>query len=121
MLAIEAVALEHHINNHDICGKWCPVNKGNTSKKYRSKEIYGKLFAHLQTVMGKYTTKEKLRQLHHDYSTQGNEAMNQSVTSYPPKNKTYSTTMSLHKRVKMAASIQIVGHVEFWRQVHHKL
>jgi len=120
MLAIEAV-LEHHFNNHAVCGKWCPVNKGNTNGKYRSKEIHGKLFVHLQTVMGTYMTEEKLRQLHHGYSTQGNEAMNQSVASYAPKTKTYSTTMSLHNRVKMAASIQIVGHVEFWKQVYNEL
>eukprot|EP00978_Attheya_sp_CCMP212_P021943 scaffold64614_cov60-Attheya_sp.AAC.1 len=62
-----------------------------------------------------------MRELHHSFSTQGNEAMSMTVASYVPKTKTYSTTMSLHNRVKMAASIQIVGHAKFWKQVYNEL
>eukprot|EP00978_Attheya_sp_CCMP212_P026795 scaffold88833_cov40-Attheya_sp.AAC.1 len=120
MIAIKAV-LEHHFNNHEFCGGWCPVLRGDTSGKYRSKEGNAKLYASLEIIMDKYATEEKMRQLHHGYSTQGNEAMNQSVASFAPKTKTYSTTMSLHNRVKMAASIQIVGHVEFWEQAYNEL
>ncbi len=89
MSAIKAV-LEHHFNNHEFCGNWCPVKRGNTNGKYRSKEVHGKLYVHLQKTMEYYANEEKMRQLFHSHSTQGNEAMNQSVASYAPKTKTYS-------------------------------
>jgi hypothetical protein len=71
--------------------------------------------------MDTYASEEKLMELHHNYTTQGNEAMNTSIASYAPKTKTYSTTMSLHNRVKMAAAIQIVGEFEYWNKIYGAL
>ena len=55
--------------------------------------------------------------LQHDWSTQINEAMNQSVASYAPKNKTYSKSTSLLCRVHIAAAVQIIGHASLWRRI----
>ena len=62
-----------------------------------------------------------LEMLRHPWSTQTNEAMNQSVAAYAPKGKTFSLTDSLDTRVLIAGSIQIVGYFTFWDQVFRKL
>ena len=55
--------------------------------------------------------------LWHEYDTNVNEAMNRSVSSFAPKDRTYARTMSLETRVSIAAGVQICGHYEFWRLV----
>ena len=57
-----------------------------------------------------YLTKERMMELHHNHDTQKNEAMNQSVSSYAPKTKTYSKTNSLDARVALAAAIEVTGY-----------
>eukprot|EP00978_Attheya_sp_CCMP212_P046673 scaffold404577_cov71-Attheya_sp.AAC.2 len=108
LVAASKSVLEHHFNNHEFCGSWCRVKQGINDGKYRSKTEHKKLYESLQVIMATYGSRDKLKELHHNYTTQGNEAMNTSIASYAPKTKTYSTTMSLHNRVKMAAAIQIV-------------
>ena len=55
--------------------------------------------------------------LHHEYDTQKNEAMNNSVASYGPKFKTYSLADSLLVRIAIAAGVQIQGYEKFWAAV----
>eukprot|EP00978_Attheya_sp_CCMP212_P010516 scaffold25500_cov31-Attheya_sp.AAC.2 len=55
-----------------------------------------------------------MRELHHEFSMQGNETMNNHVASFATNTKTYSTRMSLYNMVKMAGSIQIAWHFGFW-------
>ena len=47
--------------------------------------------------------------------------MNQSVASYAPKTKTYSTTTSLLCRVHIAAAVQILGHAPLWKRIFSRL
>ena len=58
--------------------------------------------------------------LRHEWSTHKNEAMNKGVASYAPKDKTYSTTMSLVTRVEMAGAVQIGAYQRYWEQVYSK-
>ena len=53
--------------------------------------LYGKI----TTAVVPYLTKEKMRMLMHNWSTQINEAMNNSVAAYAPKIKNFSGTISL--------------------------
>ena len=55
--------------------------------------------------------------LHHEYDTQKNKAMNNSVASYAPKSKIYSLTDSLLVRIAIAAGVQIRGYEQFWKAV----
>ena len=64
-----------------------------------------------------YIKEEMLAQLQHSFSTQQNEAMNQSVASYAPKGKTYSLTDSLDTHVCIAGGIQILGYVGLWSKI----
>ena len=50
-----------------------------------------------------------------------NEAMNNSVASYAPKNKNFCGTMSLRARVGIAGSIMALGYEEFWERVFMEL
>ena len=46
-----------------------------------------------------FTNEERLQESLHSYSTQKNEAMNNSVAKYTPETKIYRTTMALTNRV----------------------
>eukprot|EP00978_Attheya_sp_CCMP212_P020783 scaffold60025_cov35-Attheya_sp.AAC.1 len=80
MTASKAV-LEHHFNNHEFCGDWCPAKRGIKKGSYRCKEEHSKFYESLKGVMDVYATPERMRELHHEFSTQGNEAMDNAVTS----------------------------------------
>ena len=59
--------------------------------------------------------------LHHPWSTQKNEAMNKSVSSYAPKDRTFSTTKSLLTRVTIAGAVQGTTNLIVWRNVFRKI
>ena len=88
---------------------------------YRSKIEHAELYSQISAAYQPYTTKEMLEQLRHPWSTQANEAINQSVAAYVPKGKIYSLTNSLDTRVCIAGSIQILGYLTFWTRVFHEL
>eukprot|EP00978_Attheya_sp_CCMP212_P004196 scaffold9105_cov34-Attheya_sp.AAC.1 len=72
MTASKAV-LEHHFNNHEFCGDWCPAKRGIKSGCYRFKEEHDKLYELLKGVMDVYyATPERMRELHHAFSMQCN-------------------------------------------------
>ena len=124
LVTASKAVVEHHFNNHEFCGQWCPVKRGSNGVRrtcYRCKETHGKLYESITQTIAPYITEDRLKELHHSFSTQGNEAMNTSVASYAPKTATFSTTMSLHNRVKMASSINIVGHTKYWNLMYEEL
>ena len=90
-------------------------------KYFRSKKDDNKLYEQLCEALSPYLTDDKLRMLNHLWSTQLNEAMNNSISSYAPKTKTFSRTMSLRTRVGIAAAVQSLGYQEFWTRVFCKL
>ena len=91
------------------------------SKYFRSKEIDSKLYKQVMESMRPYLTDDKLKMLQHPWSTQLNEAMNNSIASFAPKTKTFCCTMSLKTRVGIAAAIQGLGYQVFWNRVFQEL
>ena len=91
------------------------------SKYFRCKKADSKLYKQLCEAIAPYLTDEKLRMLNHPWSTQLNEAMNNSISSYAPKTKTFCRTMSLLTRVGIAAAIQALGYLKFWTLVFREL
>ena len=67
-----------------------------------------------------YTTPERLLESIYPWSTQLNEALNHIVAKYAPKDRTYSTTMSLHNRISIVIGIHNCGHLDFWSEVFSK-
>ena len=68
-----------------------------------------------------YTFPERLLESIHPWSTQLNEALNHIVAKYAPKDRTYSTTMSLQNRISIVVGIHNCGHLEFWTEVFSNL
>ena len=60
----------------------------NTKGYYCSKVRYAKLYKEMTATYAPFITKERLEELHHEWNTQKNEAMNTLVASYPPENIT---------------------------------
>ena len=75
--------------------------------------LYHQIFDALEP----FIKEDMLKMLWHQYDTNINEAMNRSVSSFAPKDRTFSRTMSLQTRVSIAAGVQIAGHYKFWKKV----
>ena len=59
--------------------------------------------------------------LNHKKDTSLNEAINNSVMSFAPKNKCFSGSKSLGARVCIAMGVNIVGHHKFWKLVFKRM
>ena len=81
--------------------------------------MYGKAYTLMCAALEPYLKPEILVMLYHPHTTQSNEALNKSVSSYGPKHKMYFLTKSLEARVGVAASVQIGGYEKFWRHTYH--
>jgi len=112
--AAQAV-LEHHFDNHEFCGDFClRKNQTEDEKKsstnfYRSKENDKELYELLQTKLARFVTKEALIEVGHGMDTLVNESLNNTISWLAPKNKTYSTSMSLTNRICVALIINTRG------------
>ena len=93
------------------------LNDRNEKEYYRSKIEHADLYRDISAAYQPYITKDMLSQLRHTWSTQTNEAMNQSVAAYAPKGKTFSLTSSLDTCVAIAAGIQVLGYLQFWELI----
>ena len=84
---------------------------------YRCKVKDKQLYEEIKQAYSRFVTPQMLKQLNHPWSTQKNEALNMSVSSYVPKVKHYSGTDSLLARVSITAGCQVVGYAAFWTQI----
>jgi hypothetical protein len=119
--------LEHHFDVHEFCGDWCKrkaetaAEKETSNKAYRCKtkheQLYNKLFAALEP----FITLDRLRELSHGSDTNVNESLNQTISWFAPKNKTYCGSDSLRNRVGMALSIHLVGYDAFYLALYDAL
>jgi hypothetical protein len=112
----------HHFNDHSQCGTWCQHTKKSKDelrklKKYRCKERNAKLYLQCDEIMERFCSEERLRECHHQMSSQKNEAMNRSIMRYAPKDKTYGRTMALTSRINIAIGIDCVGHPEYYERL----
>jgi hypothetical protein len=112
----------HHFNDHSTCGTWCKHTEKDEVelkklKKYRCKEKNAKLYLQCEEIMGRFTTEERLRECHHQMSSQKNEAMNRSIMRYAPKDRTYCRSMALTSRINVAIGIDCVGHAVFYERL----
>jgi hypothetical protein len=124
--------VEHHFNNHEFCGLWCwysselPVDQRKTKptameKKYRCKELQPELYELTKSLAAKLLTDERLRESHHPYNSQTNEALNNMIAKFAPKNRDYSQTISLRARVAMAICIHSVGLEAFLERLSDRM
>ena len=112
--------VEHHFDNHEFCGNFCKrkllsdEEREASRKIYRDKEDNAKLYAYLTTTLARFITPSALKEVAHGSDTQVNESLNNSITWFAQKNKTYAATSSLSNRVCFALGIYSVGYKEFF-------
>ena len=122
-------AAKNKTNDLPIC---CPVDLGDRLPSpdspepnetpqwyYRSKEEHPKLYSQILNAYAPYTTPERIAESNHPYDTQLNESLNNVVSRYAPKNRTYGTTMSLSNRIAIVIGVHNLGHLGFWKEVYH--
>jgi hypothetical protein len=113
--------LEHHFENHEWCdASWCPRKSKSSSelakertqcgKYYRCKERDKEEYDLLKSILDKYISLEKLREVAHGFSTQMNESMNNTIAWMAQKNKTLSGSVALSVRIHLAVGITLVGY-----------
>ena len=75
------------------------------------------LYEEIKQAYSRLVTPQMLTQLNYPWSSQKNEALNMSVSSYVPKVKHYSGTDSLLSRVSIVVGCQVVRYAAFWTQI----
>ena len=88
---------------------------------YRCKIEHAELLEQIREAYFPYITPERLLESLHPFDTQLNEALNNVIARYAPKNRTYGTTMSLSYRIFMVVGIHNLGHYQFWIEVFEML
>ena len=87
---------------------------------YRSKHTHRVAYSKISKAFEPYISRDNLKMLNHEWSTQKNEAMNKSVSAYAPKDRTYCSTPSLSTRVEIAGAVQVAGNHRYWSRVYQK-
>jgi len=108
-------ALEHHFDNHNHCGDWCPrknktqAERDATKKRCRCKNKDAKLCVLLEEMLLNYVAFERLSDVAHGMDTNCCEAFNNFMTWFAPKNKVYCGSRSLWNRVGLCIGIASLG------------
>ena len=69
---------------------------------YRCKKRNRRLYEQMWKVYEPYITKERLLKSLHPFHTETNEVLNRLIAMYAPKDRTYSSTMSLSNHIAIA-------------------
>ena len=119
--------LEHHFENHSLCGSWCKRRHmtkqqleedcKSTGKYYRCKEKDSAIYLLLKDILSSFILISRLEDIAHGCDTQINESLNGIIAWYAPKNKTFSGSRSLQGRVFLAVGIVLVGYKSFIEQL----
>jgi hypothetical protein len=120
--------VEHHYDNHQYCGKWCPRRaltdhqKNLSERYYRCKQKDAKLLVVINQIISRFITLPKLKEVGHVMDTQVNESMNNTIASWlAPKNKCYGGSRSLANRVSIAVGVTLLGFQRYFTRLFHSL
>jgi hypothetical protein len=123
----KAVLEQHHFDNHEFCGIWCPRKRLTEEQRqaseryYRNKTTDAKLYKILSDKLSRFITVERLKEVAHGMDTQMNESFNNTASWFAPKNKVYCATSSLTNRISAAIALNNVGNEEYYRRLFIKL
>jgi hypothetical protein len=121
--AVESV-LEHHFNNHSLCGDWCRLKKlagdelEQEKLKYRCKEKNKQFYLQVKKIFEDFYL--QLDEMLHEWDTNIVEGMNKFFTKFLPKDRTYAMTIENKVRLYLAVSIDSVGYLETYRRIGAK-
>jgi hypothetical protein len=115
--------LEHHFENHEYCGQWCPrkrltlAQRQASERYYRNKDEDAKLYAILKEKVDRFITLDRLQEVAHGMDTQANESFNNTISWFAPKNKVYCASGSLCNRVSLAIGINTLGFPIYFKRL----
>ena len=91
-------------------------NEATTNKVsfYRCKTKHREVYLRMKKALLRFSTKQRMTESLHGFSTQMNECLNNMISYYAPKNKTYGMTMSLQNRIAVVTGVHNLGHQDFW-------
>jgi hypothetical protein len=119
--------VEHHYDNHEYCGQWCPRKrltdheKQLSEKYYRCKTKDAKLYIAINQIAARFLTLPKLKDVAHVMDMQVNESMNNTIAWLAPKNKCFGGSQSLRNRVSIAVGINSLGLLKYFTWLFHSL
>ena len=116
----ESTPTFYGLTDEEIAKKEKQIER-HSNGHYRSMVDHEQLHHQMMTCLLDFISREKMEMLNHKNDTSLNEALNNSVMSFAPKNKCFSGTKSLEARVCIAMGVNIVGHYKFWKLVFAKL
>ena len=120
--------LEHHFNNHNDCGDWCPFIKLKDDKEKQSKLLYRSkdnpidlsIYYDLKEIFIDYTSDKYISEIFHCWDTNVNESFNKFVTKFLRKDSYYCETICAKSRVHIATSIFNNGYVGYYSKLFQK-
>ena len=119
--------LEHHFDNHEHCGSWCPrkrlsaAARAASDRYYRCKEKDKELYVALSAIVSKYTTLSRLKEIAHGMDTNANESINNTISYFAPKNRVYCGTRSLQTQIGIAIGILSLGFAPYFCRLYKAL
>ena len=106
----------------------CKENDAVDKRSERAKAGYYRcmindkaLYEEMKERYAKFISHNFLKQCKHEYDTQMNEGMNNSIAYFAPKGMNFCGSLSLQTRVYIAAGVQLAGHHFFWKTVLRSL
>jgi CRISPR/Cas system CSM-associated protein Csm2 small subunit len=118
--AVESV-LEHHFNNHSLCGTWCKVKglhrkeREDAMLKYRSEVKNAFFYLQVKELFEQFY--QLLKEMLHECDTNIVEGMNTFFCKFLPKDRTYVMTIKNKVRLYLAILIDSVGYTEVYRRL----
>jgi hypothetical protein len=116
--AVESV-LEHHFNDHRLCGEWCQVKnlvgqeREEARLRYRNKEKNANFYLQVKEIFEEFYL--LLEEMMHEFDTNIVEGMNKFFTKFLPKDRTYAMSIENSVRLYLAVCIDSVGYTETYR------
>ena len=119
--------LEHHFDNHEYCGSWChrtrmtPEQIASSKRFYRCKVKDAKLYHKLESIMSRFVSLERLKEVAHGMDTNVNASINNTVSYFAPKNRVYCKSRLLQNRVAMATGVVSLGFSQYFLRLFKDL
>jgi hypothetical protein len=116
--------LEHHFNNHTVCGPWCHVKllqgkeREEAKLNYRSKVKNKKFYLQVKQIFDDFV--ELVHEMMHRWDTNIVEGLNKCFTKFLPKDRTYARTIENKERLCLVVAIDSQGYINTYQQIAEK-
>ena len=122
---LKELPILHATGDHSLCNEdWCyALQAARQGKRYAEPStnldpsVHQREIKQVLEILRRYTTDNRIREMMHKFDTQICEALNNALTFYAPKNKTFSRSHSLEYRKCHVIGIHNDGIDNFYKEV----